>query len=324
MLVDTFQRRFKYLRLSLTEVCNFRCGYCLPNGFEGKRSKSYLSGHEIENLLKSFAEMGVEKVRLTGGEPTLRSDILSILDIIRRNPRIQELAMTTNGYRLNGRLKEYKSAGLDAINISMDSLDPEIFRQVTGKNEGLRLAELIDEALKTGFQSVKVNAVLLKGLNDHELPRVLEWLRYRDIEYRFIELMHTPKDPEYFRRHHLRNQVLISQLQDMGWLPVDRRETAGPAQSFKHPAFAGRIGFISPYAANFCANCNRLRVSARGQLRLCLWGEGEQDLRSLCQSPHQGEELKERIYKALHLKPEAHELHLNRGGDLQTLSQIGG
>lgn len=195
-LEDGFSRRFYYLRLSITDVCNFRCTYCLPDGYrppDGNKEgrKSFLSLEEIRRIVSGFAAMGTRKVRLTGGEPSLRRDFTAIIETVANTPGIEKVAMTTNGYRLKERAQEWFDAGLNALNVSVDSLDPRQFHQITGENKLAEVMEGIEAALAAGFKSVKINAVLLKGLNDQQLDQFLAWIRHKPIELRFIELMQT-------------------------------------------------------------------------------------------------------------------------------------
>ncbi len=196
-LKDFWKREFKYLRLSVTEVCNFRCTYCLPNGYQPNPSTSnplmmkpqFLSVAEIQNLASAFSDLGIKKVRLTGGEPTLRQDLAQIISVLKNTPAIQTVALTTNAWNLDKKLSEYKSVGLDQLNISLDSLNAETFFSVTGKDLALKIKSFIDQALQMNFESVKLNVVLLKGINDQEIPQFMDWVKDRPLDVRFIELM---------------------------------------------------------------------------------------------------------------------------------------
>lgn len=323
MLIDSYLRTFKYLRLSLTDVCNFRCGYCLPNGYRSCGKSSYLNLNEIENLISAFKELGVEKVRLTGGEPTVRQDLEQIIKLLKKYG-IENVALTTNGFNLSKRLVELKKAGLDSLNISLDSLNPEKYFKITGQNCGLEIRNLIDQAEQMNFKNLKVNIVLLKDLNDHEIFDWLIWIKNKKINIRFIELMKTKGAEDYFNQNHLSNNILISKIEKLGWTPVLKNETDGPSNDYEFSDSLGRIGFISPYESNFCLGCNRLRVSSAGALRLCLWGNGDLSFRHLLQNSDQKVELQKFILKALTTKPEKHELHQNNSGNISTLSSIGG
>lgn len=323
-LQDNFGRRFHYLRMSVTDVCNFKCTYCLPDGYRPDGKPKFLDLNEIENLVGAFAEVGTQKIRITGGEPTLRKDFTDIVRIVADNDKIKTLATTTNGYRLEKHAKEWFDAGLRRINVSVDSLDPRMFYQITGENKFDEVMRGVDAALEAGFERVKINAVLLKGLNDKDLPRFLHWIKHTPIDLRFIELMETGLGREYFKAHHLAGADIKSQLIQDGWQLDQSAVDDGPAQNFSHDDFMGRIGLIMPYEKNFCASCNRLRVSAKGKLHLCLFTEHGVDLRDLLQSHTQRDELIERLHGQLRAKKETHFLHDGITGVTQHLASIGG
>jgi len=324
VIEDRFGRRFPYLRLSVTDVCNFRCTYCLPDGHEKTRGDSFLSVDEIRRLVEAFAGLGTWKVRLTGGEPTVRNDFSAIARVVAGVPGIRRMAVTTNGYRLPERAREYFDAGLRAINISIDSLDPRKFHEITGHD---RLSEVVDgvqAALTAGFDSVKINAVLLKGLNDNELDGFLAFIAGRPVSLRFIELMQTGDNLAYFRAHHLPATVIQNKLAQRGWRLLPRDEGAGPAVEYAHLDYQGRIGIIAPYAKDFCATCNRLRVSSRGDLHLCLFGAGGHALRPLLRDDSQKQELQETVMRLLNFKTSTHFLHQGDTGVRSNLASIGG
>ncbi len=322
--IDRFGRSFPYLRLSLTEVCNFRCSYCLPDGYQGEGRAGFLTLDEVRRLVRAFATLGMRKIRLTGGEPSLRRDITSIIAAVSAVPGIRQIALTTNGYALSRHVRSWREAGLQALNVSLDSLQPERFHAITGHDRHAAVTSGIEQALALGFDAVKVNVVLLKGLNDDELPAWVTYLRERDIAVRFIELMPTGTHRAYFERHHLRAESLERQLREDGWQLQTRGADSGPAQHYAHPDYRGRIGIIAPYSSGFCANCNRLRVTARGELRLCLFGEMGVPLRPLVQSDDDHEVLVERIAAQLGLKAAGHRLHEGMTGLTPHLASIGG
>lgn len=322
-LEDNFGRRFPYLRLSITDVCNFRCEYCLPNGYQG-RPTGFLNLDEIRRLIHAFAELGTWKVRLTGGEPMVRQDFADIVRTVRQVPGIRRLAVTTNAYRLAAQAADLHRSGLDAVNISLDSLDADAFQRITGDRRYQRVIDGIDACLRAGIPAVKVNTVLLRGLNDDQLPRFIEFVRDRPLSLRFIELMRTGDNGAYFDRRHVSGNVIRDQLLEHGWTPVERAEGAGPAIEYAHPDYTGRIGLIAPYSPGFCDSCNRLRVTARGGLRLCLFGNGSCDLRDLLQDDTDREALKQRICDALSGKAFSHFLHRGDFGDTPHLASIGG
>ena len=324
-LVDAFQRRYYYLRLSITDQCNFRCNYCLPNGYQPEANKpSFLTLSEITRVARAFAAMGTEKIRLTGGEPTLRKDFLTIAESVADVEGIRHVALTTNGYRMAKDVADWKRAGITSVNVSVDSLDPRMFHQITGINKFDEVMRGIDRAFDVGYHKVKVNSVLMKNLNDHEFNQFLAWVKNRPIQMRFIELMQTGEMDSFFERHHLSGEILAQKLLSQGWQLQQRAATDGPAKVFSHPDYQGEIGLIMPYEKDFCASCNRLRVSAKGKLHLCLFGEEGIELRDLLQSEEQQGILQSRIFSALQGKREHHYLHQGDSGIRNHLASIGG
>lgn len=325
-LEDRFARKFHYLRLSVTDVCNFKCNYCLPNGYqqqEGERA-SFLTLPEIQRVVTSFAQCGTSKIRLTGGEPSLRKDLNQIINTVAMTPGIQKVAMTTNGYRMKQQVVEWKQAGLTHINVSVDSLDPRQFQQITGENKFHQIMSGIDQAFEIGYKQIKVNVVLMRDFNSHELPNFLKWIKDRPIQLRFIELMQTGEMDHFFAQHHLSGETIRTHLINNGWILKERLKHDGPAQVFVHPDHIGEVGVIMPYEKNFCDSCNRLRVSAQGKLHLCLFGEQGVELRDLLQQDQQQEALIERIQSQLRFKPSRHFLSQGKTGATPHLASIGG
>ena len=324
-LVDAFQRAYYYLRLSITDQCNFRCNYCLPDGYQPEANKpSFLTLSEIVRVAEAFAAMGTEKIRLTGGEPTLRKDFITIAENVANVSGIRQLALTTNGYRMAKDVDAWQRAGITSINVSVDSLDPKMFHQITGINKFDEVMRGIERAFEIGYKKVKVNSVLMKNLNDHEFNQFLAWIKNRPIQMRFIELMQTGEMDSFFHHHHLSGEILVKKLLEQGWQLQQKAITDGPAKVFKHPDYMGEIGLIMPYEKNFCASCNRLRVSAKGKLHLCLFGEEGIELRDLLRSDDQQSILQARIFSALQGKREHHYLHQGDTGIRQHLASIGG
>lgn len=323
-LVDRHGRAFPYLRLSLTEACNYRCGYCLPNGYAADGHPRFLSLEEIVRLVRAFASLGMHKLRLTGGEPSLRKDLPAIIAAVSSIPGIRRVALTTNGCNLPRHVRAWREAGLSALNVSLDSLDPRRFHAITGHDRFAEVTQGVEDALTLGFAVVKLNAVLLRGWNDDELPAWLDYLRERDLTLRFIELMQTGDNRAFFERHHLRAEALEAQLLDAGWQSLPRAADAGPARDYGHASYRGRIGIIAPYSKNFCASCNRLRVTARGDLRLCLFGDVGIALRPLLQTDGDHDALVARIATQLGMKAAGHGLHQGLTGLTPHLASIGG
>lgn len=280
LLEDKFGRRFHYLRLSVTDVCNFRCTYCLPDGYQADTSRQFLSVEEVKTIVAAFAGLGTSKVRVTGGEPSLRKDLPQIIETCSAQQGIEQVAITTNGYKLPQTIHSWIDAGLTSMNVSIDSLDPRQFASITGHDKLDVIMQGIEMALAAGLP-VKVNAVLMRQFNERELSSFLDWIKDVPVSLRFIELMQTGDNDGFFRKQHVSGQPIKQQLIDAGWGQVLRDKAAGPAQEFQHPDYAGRLGLIMPYSKDFCSSCNRLRISALGKLHLCLFAEQGLDLRSL-------------------------------------------
>jgi cyclic pyranopterin phosphate synthase len=323
-LEDGFGRRLRYLRLSVTDRCNFHCGYCLPDGCSAGASPEPLSVAEIRRLASGFAALGVEKVRLTGGEPTLRQDICDIVRTLAATPGIEKVGLTTNGYRLGKLVPDLRDAGLTALNVSVDSLDPERFERITGSPMLASIVAGVEAAIAAGIPAVKVNAVLMRGVNDGELDAFLAWTRRQPVSVRFIELMQTGDNGPFFRERHLPAGEIAHALATRGWARLPKDPGEGPAAVYGHREHAGRIGLIAPYSDGFCDSCNRVRVAAAGGLRLCLFGGAEFPLRDHLQSDAAREDLVRAIAAAVRSKPAAHHLRDGSSGMTATLASIGG
>ena len=327
-LQDTFGRKFPYIRLSITDVCNYKCTYCLPQGYKKTPgdTRSFMSAEEISRLTKALSELGVCKIRLTGGEPTVRNDFFDILKDMKQNLKIEKVTMTTNGYRLDKIAKQLHASGLDGINISIDSLDRNTFKNLTGHDRLLEILNGIKILQDLNFKSIKVNAVLLKDINDTEkdFEIFLNFIRDNKIDFRFIELMQTGDNKDYFKKNHVSAKIFKDYLKKNNWLYQTYGKDAGPALNYIHPNFKGKFGVIAPYSKDFCKTCNRLRVTARGDLRLCLFGNTGTSIRHLLQKDSQKEELVDLIIKQLHLKKESHYLELGDTGITPNLSSTGG
>lgn len=323
MLIDAYQRRFTYLRLSVTESCNFRCTYCLPDGTDCDSRAGELTLPEIRRLVTAFARLGTRKVRITGGEPSLRKDLTEIIATCKAVPGIEKVALTTNGYRLQRDAAAWQAAGLDAVNVSVDSLDAATFHLVTGQDKLADILAGVATAKAVGIKQVKINTVLLKQHNALALPDFLSFVKQQDLSLRFIELMRTNDNLSFYQRQHLSGASIQQQLETQGWQLLPRGISDGPALEYAHPHYQGRIGLIMPYSKDFCADCNRLRVSSKGQLYLCLFTDSYQDLRSLLQSEHSAP-LERFLQQALAGKAESHQLQQQHSGSTRHLAQIGG
>lgn len=323
-LVDKHGRAFPYLRLSITDICNFSCDYCLPNGYKCSVKKTFLELREIQNLVAAFAALGTHKIRLTGGEPTLRKDFNDIVRAVAGVSGIRKLAMTTNGYKLAENIAAWHEAGINALNVSIDTLDRTRFHKLTGHDRLPEILHGIDVAFDAGFEQVKVNAVLLKGVNDDQLPQFMAWVKHKPISIRYIELMQTGDNLSYFNQYHVAAETLQNKLLTQGWQVKPHAADAGPAIELTHADYVGSIGFIAPYSKDFCQGCNRLRITATGDLRLCLFGNQGVSLRHLLQHESQQDELKALIQQQLSFKASSHFLALGDTGSTANLSTIGG
>lgn len=324
MLRDNFGREFHYLRLSITDVCNFRCNYCLPDGYEGRSGRAFLSLDEIRRICAAFGDVGTTKIRITGGEPSVRKDLPAIIRTIKDTPGIKKVAITTNGYRLPALVDEWADAGLDALNLSIDTLDPSVFKSITGHSRLHELLDGLDRAITLGIKAIKVNAVMLRGLNDNQLLPFLDWLRNKPITLRFIELMETGDNSKFFAKHHVAGEKLRLWLLDNGWNQTSKTADAGPALEFYHPDYQGRVGLIMPYSKDFCSSCNRLRMDSTGNLHLCLFSDTGIDVRPLLRTDDQRDELIDFLKCQLLDKKASHSLQQGLSGGTRHLAMIGG
>ena len=328
LLQDSFGRRFPYIRLSITDVCNFKCGYCLPNGYQKDKSdnRTFLSLEEVQRLAKGLSELGVSKIRLTGGEPTVRKDFFDIVKILKQNPGIKKTVITTNGYKLDQLAEQIIESGLDGINISIDSLDKNKFHQITGHDRLDEILRGIEKLQKINFKNIKINAVLLKGLNnsDKDFNEWANFLKSNEVDFRYIELMQTGDNLDYFKKYHISSKVFIDYLNENNWIIQTLGKDSGPSKNYINPEFKGKFGVIAPYSKDFCKSCNRLRITSRGDLRLCLFGNTGINIRHLIQRDDQIEELKNLILKQLNFKKESHYLELGETGLTKNLSVTGG
>ena len=322
-LQDTYGRRFNYLRLSITELCNFRCNYCLPDGNDCDTPKTGMSKSEIKTLVAAFAALGTTKIRITGGEPALRKDLIDIISICKNTDGIEKVALTTNGFLLNRDITDYKSAGLDALNVSADSLDPRMFAAITGKNKLDEILNGVEKALSEGIEHVKLNTVMLKQFNYAELGDFFAYLKQHAVTWRFIELMQTGDNQAFFDKNHVPGEKIKSTLLEQGWERIIRSKDAGPAQEFSHPDYKGNIGLIMPYSKDFCDTCNRLRVSSQGKLHLCLFAEQGEDIRHLLQA-EDVEQTSQAIMAHLQTKKATHFLSEGFTGATKQLAMLGG
>jgi len=322
MLQDAFGRQFSYLRLSITDLCNYRCNYCLPDGMPCADYSS-LSLDHIGHIAAAFAAMGIEKIRITGGEPSVRKDLPQIIRLLKETPGIKSVVMTTNGHKMSKYLDSWADAGLDALNISCDSLDPRVFDAITGRDELDKLLEAIKLAQISAIKTIKINTVLLKQYNLTDLHKLIDWVKDSDLTLRFIELMETGDNADYFASNHVSAETVQKLLMQTGWQQTIRDKAAGPAKEFKHADYQGKIGFIAPYSKDFCDSCNRLRVSSSGKLHLCLFGDSGYDLTPML-VPGKEIELQNYLSEVLQTKPISHFLQEHNTGSTAQLAMLGG
>lgn len=322
-LIDPFQRRIAYLRLSVTDFCNYRCVYCLPEGYQGCAAPDELSLAEIETLVRAFAESGTEKIRLTGGEPTMRRDIVEIAQICAAQAGIKKVAITTNAHRLDKLYRSLIDAGIAQFNISVDSFREETFRRMTGKNSLAGILQAVEKMLDEGFRHIKLNALLMRETASETLADTLAFVKERPLTMRFIELMRTNDNTALYEKSHISAAEITQMLLAEGWVLRERTPLSGPALEFSHADYAGGIGIIAPYSKDFCSSCNRLRVTSTGKMHLCLFDSINYDLRDYLRAGDvQG--LKAQLQRLIAVKPASHQLHSNDSGIMAHLAQIGG
>ncbi|MBO9540337.1 GTP 3',8-cyclase MoaA [bacterium] len=326
-LVDSYQRTITYLRLSLTDRCNLRCQYCMPpEGLDWIPADNLMQDDEIVTILRDvFLPLGVTKVRLTGGEPTLRKGLPALVERIAALPGLTDLSMTTNGIFLSKLAGPLAQAGLKRINISVDSLDPERFGSITRGGDLSKVLKGIEASLAAGLSPVKLNAVLIPGTNDDEVLAFAALTREMPVHVRFIEMMQVGDRSFFEEKGFVPIQAMIDQIRDRYGIEASDAavEGNGPAKVMRIPGAAGTLGFISPMSQNFCHACNRLRLTADGQIKACLMRPQEQDLLGQLRAGTDPAILRETVRNALGIKP----LHHEWGADepiLRTMSRIGG
>ncbi|MCE8015354.1 GTP 3',8-cyclase MoaA [Halomonas sp. MCCC 1A17488] len=316
-LVDGFGRRVRYVRISVTDRCDFRCVYCMSEEMTFLPRAQILTLEELGMVARAFVEMGVEKIRLTGGEPLVRRGIDQLIEQTSALPGLRDLAMTTNGAGLVKHARRLREAGLGRLNISLDTLDPERFRRLTRTGDLTRVLEGLQAAKEAGFAQIKLNAVILKGRNDDEVLDLVEFARAQGGDLSFIEEMPLGDVSDHSRAETFCSSDEVKAVIEQRYELIPTAEsTLGPSRYFRMADSASRIGFISPHSHNFCASCNRVRVTAEGRLLLCLGNEHSVDLRAvLRQHPGDLDALKRAIVAALPLKPERH--YFTTDGDVQ-------
>lgn len=326
-MIDGFGRRIEYLRISVTDKCNLRCVYCMPlEGLDWMRRDELLTYEEIEQVVRAMAPLGLRRVRFTGGEPLVRRDLVELVRRVAAVPGIEDLALSTNAVLLAEHAGALHEAGLNRINVSLDSLQPERIDRIARREGSHRqIFEGLAAAEAEGFAPLKINVVLMRGVNDDEIEAFARITEERPWHVRFIELMPTGANLDLSRDQYISCNEALERISALGSLePVTGPTGNGPATYYRLPGAAGTVGVITPMSHNFCDRCNRMRLTADGQLRPCLFGDLQTDLRSALRSATPLEPL---IRETLRIKPERHWLEQgsDRGsGGLIALSQTGG
>ncbi len=310
-LIDRFGRHVEYLRLSVTDRCDFRCVYCMAEKMEFLPRAEVLSLEELYDVGAAFSRLGVRKIRLTGGEPLVRRDVLTLVERLGQLP--VELVLTTNGSQLHTMAQDLAAAGVQRLNISLDSLQPERFARLTRTGRLTQVLDGIEAARSAGFHGVKLNSVILRGRNDDEVLALVEFARDAGLDISFIEEMPLGQITEHGRLESFCSSDELREVIDSRYPLHDSPErSGGPARYFRMADSDIRIGFISPHSHNFCSECNRVRVTVEGRLLLCLGNEHSVDLRAVLREfPGEAARLEQAIIAAMALKPEKHEFRLD-------------
>ncbi|MBP0049304.1 GTP 3',8-cyclase MoaA [Marinobacterium sp. AK62] len=309
-LVDGFGRHIHYLRMSVTDRCDFRCVYCMSENMQFLPREQILTLEEMLRLSQVFVSLGVRKLRLTGGEPLVRRNLMWLMEQLGELPA--ELVMTTNGSQLSRFATDLAGAGVSRLNISLDTLQPERFRQLTRTDRLEQVLKGIDAACNAGFKRIKLNTVVLKGRNDDEVPALVEFARQRGLDISFIEEMPLGHISEHARAETFcSSEELRERLSARYELLPTAERTGGPSRYYRMPDSESRIGFISPHSHNFCGDCNRVRLTAEGRLLLCLGNEHSLDLRALLRAGADDDALREAIIGSMAIKPERHHFNLD-------------
>ena len=325
-MFDRFHRRINYVRISVTDRCNLRCRYCMPEGgISWKAHEEILSYEEILRIVRVLASLGITKVRLTGGEPLIRKDLASFIEELKKVPGIKRTAVTTNGLLLKKELPALEAAGLDGINLSIDSLDSRIFQKIARSPKALDVRESLVALLESRIRYKKINVVPIQGVNEGELVQLAQLAKDHLVDVRFIELM-----PMGFARASGLVGIPLERVREKVRMafgepkPVKRREDDGPATLCTYPGFIGRLGFIDAVENKFCHACNRVRLTADGFLKPCLASGECIDLRTRMRDGATEKELKEVIVSQIYAKPREHAFIECGADETRSMAQIGG
>jgi cyclic pyranopterin phosphate synthase len=328
MLVDRFGRKITYLRVSVTDRCNLRCVYCMPvEGIYWQPHDSILRFEEIAQIVRLAAENGVSEIRLTGGEPLVRKDLAALVAMISGIPGIEDISLTTNGLLLGDQVQRLVDAGLKRVNVSLDTLQPEKFNRITRGGNLERVWQSLERAHAAGLSPIKLNVVAMRGINDDELPDLARLSMQYPWQVRFIEIMPVKNQQSWGNEFpspedtYLSIQEMLKILEPLGLEKVANGVGSGPARDYRLPGAPGRIGFISPLGEQFCKECNRLRLTADGNLRPCLLHDIEVPIRDALRRE---EDLMPYFTQALANKPLSHELNADNRPSGRCMMQIGG
>ncbi len=315
-LIDRFGRKVSYVRMSITDRCDFRCVYCMDEEMTFMPRDQVLSLEEIVFLLRAFCELGVEKVRLTGGEPLVRRNVDWLLEQVgnlKRTTALKELTITTNGSQLTKYAESMVSSGVDRINISLDSLNPQRFRELTRTGDLNTVLAGIESAKQAGFKRIKLNAVIMKGRNDDEVIDLAHFAIDNDLDISYIEEMPLGQVSHQRQESFYSSDEALAELKTAFNLQHSLTNTGGPSRYYQVADTNSKVGFISPHSHNFCDTCNRVRVTTEGRLLLCLGQEHSVDLREIIrQYPDDIERLKQAIIDSMAIKPEGHEFAIQQ------------
>ena len=305
-LIDPYQRKIEYLRLSVTDRCDLRCTYCIPKGFKDfERPPHWLSFDEIERMVGVFAKLGVKKIRLTGGEPLLRHNLPELAARISGLDGVEDLSISTNATQLDKHAVALKEAGVGRLNVSLDSLRRDRFEAITGQDALHKVVVGLEAASNAGFEPIKINMVVMKGVNDDEVDDMVQFCMIHGFVLRLIEVMpmgDTGRNSQYIDLQEIKYRLIKRFGLVEGVVPG-----AGPARYLQTPDGSFSIGFITPLSQHFCATCNRVRLAVDGTVYLCLGQDDKFEFRSLLRSSSSDEELTEAVLQAISMKPERHE-----------------
>lgn len=327
-ITDSYNRKINYLRVSVTDRCNMRCAYCMPpEGIKLIPHQEVLHYGEIREIVKAGALLGIKSIRLTGGEPTIRKDLSRLISMLKEVEGIEEVTLTTNALLLSKLAQEFKDAGLDRVNISLDSLKPERFSDITRGGDLNAVLAGIQAALDADLSPVKLNVVVIPGFNDDEIEDMAGLSIERPLYVRYIEFMPIGDQRLHKEKKYIKTAELVERLKKRFDLSgADKAAGMGPASSYRIKGAKGTIGFISSISEHFCSTCNRLRLSSDGWLRSCLFNEKlAVDMKTPLRNGASLDDLKELFMKAAGIKPIGHELDTRGSLDFErTMSQIGG